>query len=76
MCGIFGSCEVTLQFPKILTEQIETICISPLACLCSGFPLGIAALLAAVVAVKVGMNHKLCYIKFSISFIINSLHMK
>ena len=39
---------------KILIKQIETICISPLACLCSGFPLGNMALLATVVAVKVG----------------------
>ena len=39
---------------KILIKQIKIICISPLTCLCSGFSQGILALLAAVVAVKVG----------------------
>ena len=43
-----------LPVTKILIEQIKTICISPLAHLCSGFLLGIMALLAAVVVVKVG----------------------
>ena len=43
-----------LPVTKILIKQIKIICISPLTCLCCGLSLGILALLAAVVAVKVG----------------------
>ena len=42
-----------LAVTRILIKQTETICISPLACLCSGFLLSIVALLATVVVVNV-----------------------
>ena len=38
MLDIFDSCDVA-SVTKILIKQIEAICISPLTCLCSGFPL-------------------------------------
>ena len=53
MCDILTGVK-WLPVIKILIKQIETICISPLTCLCSGFLLGIVALLATVAAVKVG----------------------
>ena len=56
---------------KILIKQNETICISPLACLCSGFPLGITALLATVVVVKVGDKSQTILYKFSKIFVIH-----
>ena len=53
MFDIFDLCGVA-SVTKILIRKIKSICISPLACLCNGFPLGIMALLATVAAVKVG----------------------
>ena len=71
MFNVFDSCDVT-SVTKILIGQIKAICIFPLTYLCSGFPLSIMALLATVVAVKVGDKTNY-FIQFNMSFIINSV---